>query len=94
MLDLEKLHKNIKVVRDPTDPLGIWSHHQKTCVIDQQIAYAGGIDIAYNRYEDNMKYSLTDGGEDKVYPGRDYVNPMVPTKEKDLLLCFTFLLDF
>lgn len=69
-------HPNINVIRDPLDLLGIWSHHQKTCVIDQTIGYCGGIDIAYNRY-DTTEYKLTDEGEDPIYPGRDYVNPMV-----------------
>ena len=91
---LERLHPHIQCIRDPPSALGIYSHHQKTVVIDQQIAvihiqfliifykYVGGIDIAYNRYEEN--YSLTDEGEDQIYPGRDYVNPMMPAKNKNI----------
>eukprot|EP01080_Neovahlkampfia_damariscottae_P005619 gene5619-9436_t len=79
---LEKLHPHIHCIRDPPSALGIYSHHQKTVVIDQQIAYVGGIDIAYNRYEEN--YALTDEGEDLIYPGRDYVNPMMPAKNKNI----------
>jgi phospholipase D1/2 len=77
---MEKLHPYIHVIRDPPSAFGIYSHHQKTVVIDQQIAYVGGIDLAYNRYEDIDTYTLLDEGEDLIYPGRDYVNPMMPAK--------------
>ena len=49
-----------------------WSHHQKTIIIDQDLAYVGGIDIAYNRWEDSNSYPLFDH-EKKLFPGMDYV---------------------
>jgi phospholipase D1/2 len=64
----------------------VYSHHQKTVVIDQQIAYVGGIDIAYNRW-DNGEYHLTDEGDDKLFPGRHYVNPMIGAKNKNVGDC-------
>ena len=78
----ESLHPRIQVSRDPLT-IGIYSHHQKTVIIDQQIAYVGGIDLAYNRYESG-EYNLTDEGEDQIYPGRHYVNPMIGAKNKNV----------
>eukprot|EP01080_Neovahlkampfia_damariscottae_P009934 gene9934-2255_t len=73
---LNSLHKNITVVRDPEHySLIHWSHHQKTVIIDQNIAFVGGLDIAYNRWDDE-NYSLFDH-ENKFIPGMDYVNPMI-----------------
>jgi phosphatidylserine/phosphatidylglycerophosphate/cardiolipin synthase-like enzyme len=54
------LHRNIHLQRDPIGLMEVWSHHQKTVCIDQDIAFCGGIDIAYNRYEDVTSYPLTD----------------------------------
>lgn len=30
-----------------------WAHHEKLVVIDQQIAFVGGIDLAYGRWDDH-----------------------------------------
>eukprot|EP01080_Neovahlkampfia_damariscottae_P002671 gene2671-3867_t len=80
---LEKLSSNIKVIRDPLQKLTIYSHHQKTCVIDQTVAFVGGIDIGYNRFED-FKFSIVDEEKDQIYPGRMYVNPMIEKKNKNV----------
>jgi phospholipase D1/2 len=40
--------------------------------VDESIAFVGGIDIAFNRYDDNH-YNLTDP-DNQVFPGRDYTN--------------------
>jgi phospholipase D1/2 len=44
----------------------------RTVVIDEAVAFVGGIDLAYGRYED-MEYSIVDPNEAK-FPGRDYCN--------------------
>ncbi len=36
----------------PDDTENFFSHHQKCVVIDRKIAYIGGIDLAYGRYDD------------------------------------------
>ncbi len=41
-------------------------------VIDDVIAYIGGIDLCFNRYEDD-RYLVTDPNSD-TFPGRDYSN--------------------
>jgi phosphatidylserine/phosphatidylglycerophosphate/cardiolipin synthase-like enzyme len=38
-----------------------WSHHQKTVVVDQDIAFVGGLDLCYGRYDDRS-HLLTDLG--------------------------------
>ena len=48
---LLKLHPtNIKVMRHP-DGINFWSHHEKCVVIDQRIAFLGGIDLCYGRWD-------------------------------------------
>ena len=39
-----------------------WSHHEKIVVIDQTLAFVGGIDLAYGRW-DNTAHFLTDQGQ-------------------------------
>lgn len=50
-----------------------FSHHQKMVVIDNQIAYVGGIDLAYGRRDDNNFRLAADGRHD-----RELYNPCVP----------------
>ncbi|CAD5118946.1 DgyrCDS7620 [Dimorphilus gyrociliatus] len=58
---LLKLHpENIKVLRHP-DGITLWSHHEKCVVVDQRIAFLGGIDICYGRW-DTSSHRLTDLG--------------------------------
>ncbi|XP_028653976.2 phospholipase D2 isoform X1 [Erpetoichthys calabaricus] len=61
---LMSLHHNIKVMRHPDHVSSIvflWAHHEKMVVIDQSVAFLGGIDLAYGRW-DNHHYELTDIG--------------------------------
>ena len=56
-----------------------WSHHDKHVTIDQEVAYVGGIDITFGRYEDSH-YRLKDDAEktgDQLFPGKDYANPRI-----------------
>lgn len=48
---------NIKVLRHPDhifDGVFLWSHHEKFVVIDQSIAFLGGIDLCYGRWDDDF----------------------------------------
>ncbi|RNA30227.1 phospholipase [Brachionus plicatilis] len=48
---------NIKVFRHPEhSPYGVflWSHHEKMVIIDQSVAFMGGIDLAYARWDDDL----------------------------------------
>ncbi|XP_038673019.1 phospholipase D1-like isoform X1 [Scyliorhinus canicula] len=58
------LHPNIKVMRHPdhvSSSVYLWAHHEKIVVIDQSVAFVGGIDLAYGRWDDN-EHRLTDVG--------------------------------
>ena len=37
----------------------LWAHHEKLVIVDQKIAFVGGIDLCYGRW-DNSKHKLTD----------------------------------
>lgn len=39
----------------------LWAHHEKIIVIDQSVAFVGGIDLAYGRWDDR-EHRLTDVG--------------------------------
>jgi len=69
---LNQLHPNFHCLSHPSPLPKTWSHHQKSVVIDDEVAYVGGIDLGYNRYDDE-KYELVDV-EGKKWPGRDYGN--------------------
>ncbi|KAM9839405.1 phospholipase D1 [Aulostomus maculatus] len=58
------LHPNIKVMRHPdhvSSAVYLWAHHEKIIVIDQSVAFVGGIDLAYGRWDD-LEHRLTDVG--------------------------------
>jgi phospholipase D1/2 len=61
-------HKNIKVLRHPdhiNEPNKfftiMWAHHEKLVIIDQSVAFFGGLDLCYGRW-DNHSHKLTDLG--------------------------------
>ncbi|KAM4533938.1 phospholipase D1 isoform 1-T2 [Odontesthes bonariensis] len=61
---LLQLHPNIKVMRHPdhvSSAVYLWAHHEKIIVIDQSVAFVGGIDLAYGRWDDK-EHRLTDVG--------------------------------
>uniref|UniRef100_A0A8C8JEL1 Phospholipase n=1 Tax=Oncorhynchus tshawytscha TaxID=74940 RepID=A0A8C8JEL1_ONCTS len=61
---LMHLHPNIKVMRHPdhvSSSVYLWAHHEKIIVIDQSVAFVGGIDLAYGRWDDR-EHRLTDVG--------------------------------
>ncbi|XP_053115451.1 phospholipase D2 isoform X2 [Hemicordylus capensis] len=65
------LHPNIKVMRHPdhvSSIIFLWAHHEKLVVVDQSVAFLGGLDLAYGRW-DTHEYRLTD------LDGDDYIGP-------------------
>ncbi|MBN3318061.1 PLD2 Phospholipase, partial [Atractosteus spatula] len=61
---LMNMHPNIKVMRHPDHVSSIvflWAHHEKMVAIDQSVAFVGGIDLAYGRWDDKH-YRLADLG--------------------------------
>ncbi|KAF8936921.1 hypothetical protein BGZ58_003523 [Dissophora ornata] len=80
---LQDLHPNIQVQRHP-DHISItstqfWAHHEKICVIDCRLAFMGGLDLCFGRY-DSRTHQLSDyhpSGSGTIWPGQDYSNPRI-----------------
>lgn len=93
---LLNLHPNIFVQRSPNQYKKnqfFFAHHEKVCIIDHYIAFCGGIDLCFGRW-DTPQHLLSDdkptGFEPEevqnvprdaehvqMFPGKDYSNPRV-----------------
>jgi phospholipase D1/2 len=66
LISKSPIKKNIKVIRHPdqrvmpgTESSFLFSHHEKLVVIDQQIAFIGGIDLCWGRWDtDQHKFVI------------------------------------
>lgn len=60
-----------------------WSHHEKLCVIDETIAFMGGLDLCFGRWDTSQHimtdedYTMPDGPDGPVWRGKDYWNERV-----------------
>lgn len=83
---LMDMHPNIKVMRHPDHVASVvflWAHHEKMVAIDQTVAFVGGIDLAFGRWDDSQ-YRLTDlGSADRslMTTAEDNGTPAEPVKE-------------
>ncbi|KAI1258638.1 phospholipase D [Xylariaceae sp. FL1019] len=91
---LHNLHDNITVLRSPNQLKKnqfFYAHHEKICIVDHDVAFVGGIDLCFGRW-DNPQHPLNDdrptGMEPddgpprdaehcQLFPGKDYSNPRV-----------------
>ncbi|GMF08205.1 unnamed protein product [Ambrosiozyma monospora] len=83
------LHKNIYVLRSPnqiTQQVFFWAHHEKLAIIDHTIAFLGGIDLCYGRY-DTPDHVLCDDAE---YAFDSQLPPNMSPSEIDALEFQTF----
>ncbi|KAF5302244.1 hypothetical protein FQA39_LY10283 [Lamprigera yunnana] len=67
---LEDGNNNIKVMRHPQHAkIGVflWAHHEKLVIVDQTIAFVGGIDLCYGRWDD-WRHRLIDLGSLTPHP--------------------------
>ncbi|KRZ21202.1 Phospholipase D1, partial [Trichinella pseudospiralis] len=84
LLFLHLWKKNVQVMRHPDHLPGsgvfLWAHHEKLVIIDQNIAFVGGIDLCYGRWDDS-KHRLTDFGSVSFGSARD----AKLTEEKSLM---------
>ena len=76
---------NIKVMRHPdhnvlenaADMTFYWAHHEKFIVIDYEMAFIGGLDLCFGRW-DNHQHMLSDlhpeGVAHEIWPGQDFNN--------------------
>jgi phospholipase D1/2 len=87
------LHPNIFVQRSPNQfrqNTFFWAHHEKILVVDHAIAFCGGIDLCFGRWDtpqhavvdDKLTgFELSDTPKDadhcQLWPGKDYSNPRV-----------------
>ncbi|CEP20033.1 hypothetical protein [Parasitella parasitica] len=90
---LLSLSPNIFVQRHPSRALDIfnknsiffWAHHEKICIVDNEIAFIGGIDQCFGRYDtpghilvDDLKPDLDPLNDNpQIWPGKDYSNPRI-----------------
>ncbi|KZV82901.1 phospholipase D/nuclease, partial [Exidia glandulosa HHB12029] len=74
------LHENIVVQRSPSHfqtGTFYWAHHEKLCVVDDTIAFMGGVDLCFGRW-DTPQHALIDENEaDQIWKGKDYSNPRI-----------------
>ncbi|KAI0412645.1 phospholipase D [Xylaria grammica] len=91
---LLNLHDNIMVLRSPNQLKKnqfFFAHHEKLCIVDHDVAFIGGIDLCFGRW-DNPQHPLNDdrptgmepddnvprdGEHCQLFPGKDYSNPRV-----------------
>ncbi|CAF0767503.1 unnamed protein product [Adineta ricciae] len=72
LLSRSPTKKNIKVIRHPdhrilpgTESSFLFSHHEKTVIIDQRLAFIGGIDLCWGRW-DTDDYRLVDLSDENI----------------------------
>ena len=53
----------------------MYSHHQKSVVVDQLTGYVGGIDLAMGRYDTDERRLWDIAGDE--FCGIDYYNPCI-----------------
>ncbi|KAL1638403.1 Phospholipase D1 [Neofusicoccum ribis] len=93
-LSLLDLHPNVFVQRSPHQIKKnqfFWAHHEKICVVDHTVAFCGGVDLCFGRW-DTPKHVLNDdkltgfeldndlpkdSEHCQMWPGKDYSNPRV-----------------
>lgn len=93
---LLNLHPNIFVQRSPNQYKKnqyFFAHHEKICIVDHYLAFVGGIDLCFGRW-DTPQHSLTDdkptgfepdefhnvprdAEHTQMFPGKDYSNPRI-----------------
>ena len=63
-----------------SDIILYWAHHEKLCLIDGTIAFMGGLDLCYGRWDTNQ-HPIADAHpsnlDDIVFPGQDYNNARI-----------------
>lgn len=90
---LLNLHPNIFVQRSPNQLKKnqfFFAHHEKICIVDHDVAFVGGIDLCFGRWDcpqhpiaDDKPtgFENTENPKDaehcQLFPGKDYSNPRV-----------------
>jgi phospholipase D1/2 len=70
-------HPDHNVLENAGDMTFYWAHHEKLMVIDYNMAFIGGLDLCFGRW-DAHQHIMADihpsGIENEVFPGQDYNN--------------------
>ncbi|KAH7193147.1 uncharacterized protein B0J16DRAFT_72068 [Fusarium flagelliforme] len=90
---LLNLHPNIFVQRSPNQfkkNQFFFAHHEKICIVDHDVAFVGGIDLCFGRWDCpqhpivddkptgfEMSETPKDAEHCQLFPGKDYSNPRV-----------------
>ncbi|CAK7223389.1 hypothetical protein SBRCBS47491_005191 [Sporothrix bragantina] len=80
--DLSKLGKDaIKTLYGTSDDMVLyWAHHEKLCIVDNHVAFMGGLDMCFGRWDTNS-HPIADAHpenlDDIIFPGQDYNNARV-----------------
>ncbi|KAF9203972.1 Phospholipase D1 [Haplosporangium sp. Z 27] len=72
--------ENILVQRHgPNLKTAWWAHHEKLVVVDNMIAFIGGLDLCFGRWDtpEHTLIDLEDGDLGHRWPGQDYSNPRI-----------------
>ena len=54
----------------------LWSHHEKMVIIDQSLAFMGGIDLCFGRWDDDL-HRLVDLGR------KENITTIIDTKQEN-----------
>jgi len=70
-------HPDHNVLENASDMTFYWAHHEKFIVIDYDLAFIGGLDLCFGRWDDRQ-HPLADahpaGVQNEVFPGQDFNN--------------------
>lgn len=62
------------------DVILYWAHHEKLCLVDGRIAFMGGLDLCYGRWDTNQ-HPIADchpsNLDDVIFPGQDFNNARI-----------------
>ena len=84
---LWKKHANIFTLTHPTlDGPNKWSHHEKLAVIDDKIAFIGGLDLSMGRWDVHGKYYMFDRDR-RTFKGFDYWSQFNSKPNQNLIEC-------
>lgn len=78
-------HPDHNVFENAGDMTFYWAHHEKFIVIDYALAFIGGLDLCFGRW-DNRQHSMADvhpaGVKNEMFPGQDFNNNRIMDFQK------------
>ncbi|KAI1497861.1 hypothetical protein F5X99DRAFT_395437 [Biscogniauxia marginata] len=73
-------HPDHNVLENAADMTFYWAHHEKFIIVDYELAFIGGLDLCFGRW-DNHQHPLSDmhpeGVANEMWPGQDFNNNRV-----------------